>query len=240
MKTSISRAFVTSLILCVFTLGTLFYFNQEILNGGADFEVQGDQVAEVEAPEPSQDVPQEILDAIAELEKEEEPEATQWSPKVQTLAEILESRNDNDPRLDSQLKDLNPAERRELREFYRSLDWEDRNGRGTTVFLLGRNIDSEEDLDFMKEVLSEPPCLSLRDCETAEAEEITSTDDHDNSQEITLAYPQVVALKSLEREFHGRDPGLKDVFLETLTVALENRNRRVSRLAQSILARWNP
>ena len=238
MKTSTSRALITSGILSVFALGALFYLNQEIINGGADFEVQGNQPAETEEVErstSSADIPEAILEAIEEIEKEEVPE---WSPKVATLSEILESRNDNDPRLDSELRDLTPEDRRELREFYRTLEWEDRNGRGTTIFLLGRNIDSEEDLDFFVEVLSEPPCLSLRNCEKAEAKFLPSVDDHDSTKEITLAYPQVVALKSLEREF-GRESALRDMFMETLTVAIDNRNPRISRMAQSILASWS-
>ena len=239
MKTSTSRALITSGILSVFALGALFYLNQEIINGGADFEVQGNQPTEKEADfersTSSVDIPEAILEAIEEIEKEEVPE---WSPKVATLNEILESRNDNDPRLDSDLRDLTPEDRRELREFYRTLEWEDRNGRGTTIFLLGRNIDSEEDLDFFVEVLSEPPCLSLRNCEKAEAEFLPGVDNHDSTKEITLAYPQVVALKSLEREF-GRESALRDMFMETLTVAVDNRNPRISRMAQSILASWS-
>ena len=235
LQTSTSRALITSGILSVFALGALFYLNQEIINGGADFEVQGDQAdVEVETDSAHDSVPQAILNAIEELEKDEDRE---WSPKVIILSEILQSRNDNDPRLDSELRDLTPEERRELREFYRTLEWEDRNGRGTTVFLLGRNIDSEEDLDFFVEVLSEAPCLSLRDCETAEAEFLPSVDDHDATKEITLAYPQVVALKSLEREF-GQESRLREMFMETLTVAVDNRNPRVSTMAQNILASW--
>lgn len=117
---------------------------------------------------------------------------------VLLLREILASKNDNDPRLDRDFRNLSPGAKAALRGEYHALAPEDRNGRGTVVFLLGREIAEASDVEFMREVLSEAPCLSPTDC-SADLRAPGGADSHQISgMEVSLAYPQLVALKSIE------------------------------------------
>jgi hypothetical protein len=73
---------------------------------------------------------------------------------------------------------------------------EDRNGRGTIVFLLGRNLQTAADISFFKNVFSESPCLSLSDCQKFNSSEKES---HlESANDVTKNYPQVVALNRIE------------------------------------------
>ena len=115
---------------------------------------------------------------------------------MQTLEEIFNSKNDNDPRLDSDFNDLSAQTKNLMRQKYREIPPERRNERGTIVFLLGRNLSSAQDWAFLRGVVSEPPCLSLEDC----SKEIPSQEDaHESGIEVTLAYPQIVSLKMAQR-----------------------------------------
>lgn len=116
--------------------------------------------------------------------------------KARLLDEILRARNDSDPRLESAFNGLTPAARRSFREKYRRLPPEKRNQRGTIVYLLGKNLASPEDWAFLREVAGEPPCLSLADCGKAVPGEAGGDDSGD---EVTLAYPALVALIQAER-----------------------------------------
>ncbi|MCX5789369.1 MAG: hypothetical protein NTX64_12800 [Elusimicrobia bacterium] len=106
---------------------------------------------------------------------------------LRTLDEILRSRNDNDPRLDSGFNDLSPEARRLLRKKYAGLAPELRNERGTIVYLLGKNLSSAEDWAFLRQAAAEPPCLSLADC--------SKRAPMGPGDAITLAYPALVALE---------------------------------------------
>lgn len=77
--------------------------------------------------------------------------------QLRILGEIFVSKNDNDPRLDSDLRKLDEEAKAAFRAKYRALPPELRNERGTIVFLLGRNLTTAGDYAFMKNVLSEPP-----------------------------------------------------------------------------------
>lgn len=114
--------------------------------------------------------------------------------ELRTLRAVLAARDDNDPRLDSAFNDLSPAAKRLFREEYRRIPRERRNERGTIVFLLGRGLDGQEDWDFLKEVLAEAPCLSLADCARKPQGPGQPGD------EVTLAYPALVALESARRQ----------------------------------------
>ena len=115
--------------------------------------------------------------------------------KLKTLDEILDSRFDNDPRMDTELKDLSPALKERLRSKYSEIPSEKRNDRGTIVFLLGREINTTKDVEFLQEVLAERPCLGLESC----SQDMRTSGSHaEGGLEVTLAYPQVVALKSME------------------------------------------
>lgn len=142
------------------------------------------------------------------------PRAPEVREKIKILHEILESRNDNDPRIDRELKGLSKEAKSALKEEYTALRKEDRNGRGTIAFLIGREIDGEADLEFLRQILAEAPCLSLADC----GRDMTAARGADAHQdagiETTLAYPQIVVLHSLNRflELGGREltPALRD------------------------------
>ncbi len=116
------------------------------------------------------------------------------SSRLTLLREVLASRNDNDPRLDLAFAELTPAEKREFRDEYRRLPREARNERGTIVFLLGRAMDGPDDWAFMTEVAGEAPCLSLAACDKSGARPA----DEAAGEEVTLAYPALVALKQAE------------------------------------------
>ncbi|HLD99809.1 MAG TPA: hypothetical protein VJB59_06095 [Bdellovibrionota bacterium] len=118
--------------------------------------------------------------------------------KLATLNTILASRNDNDPRLDRDFNELSEAQKALFKARYNELAPEKRNERGTIVFLLGRNLSTDADFNFLCEVLREPPCLSLKNCSGDPASGGKEDFDRESGEEVTLAYPQLVAIKSLE------------------------------------------
>ncbi|MFM6927842.1 MAG: hypothetical protein ACKOX6_05220 [Bdellovibrio sp.] len=119
--------------------------------------------------------------------------------QVQVLNEILTSKNDNDPRMDRDLKVLNKETKEAFKAHYKNLAAEKRNDRGTIIFLIGRNIDSKEDLNFLGEVINEPPCKSLSDCNKAESASLNRDhEDHQTGMAVTLAYPQLVTIHTLK------------------------------------------
>lgn len=122
--------------------------------------------------------------------------------KVATLKEILSSKNDNDPRLDTEFKNLSNEDKDALVGFYRDLKAESLNDKGTIVFLIGREISRPEDAEFLKAVLSEEPCLSLDNCGVTNAEKDPHTDSVNN---VTLNYPQVVALNRIKNYVQTHD-----------------------------------
>ena len=132
----------------------------------------------------------------AEKIKPAESNLENANEQFRVLTEILASRNDNDPRLDSELRVLNPEAKKLFRSLYRELPLERRNDRGTIVFLLGRNLNEKSDFEFLKSVLHEEPCLSLSNCRQADAQ---SQGDGDSQSEVALHYPQAVVLESVER-----------------------------------------
>jgi hypothetical protein len=114
--------------------------------------------------------------------------------------EILKSNNDNDPRLDSVLRQLSPETRSALYERYGKLKPEDRDGRGLIVFLIARDLSYASDVEFLAKVYQEQPCLSLGDCKN------TGSDDPHFSgvNETTLNYPQFAGLFQLESQLAMR------------------------------------
>lgn len=140
------------------------------------------------------------------------------------LDEILLARDDNDPRLDSAFNALTPDERRTFREKYRALPPESRNQRGTIVYLLGKNLNGPEDWAFLREVVGEPPCLSLTDCAKAPSGGGSGPGDA-----VTLAYPALVALKQAERVLAEGGPSRS----EALSVARAGQESRVPKVARA-------
>jgi hypothetical protein len=115
------------------------------------------------------------------------------------LVELLKSKNDNDPRMDSEFKHLSPGTKFLLEKRYAAYPPEARNERGTIVFILGRDLANSgtgEDFAFFDQVANEPPCLSLGDC--GKAVKSAPQDAHEESAiGITLSYPQQMLVHTL-------------------------------------------
>jgi hypothetical protein len=125
------------------------------------------------------------------------PPAAVSAPAVRELEEILASHNDNDPRLDADFNALTDAEKALFRAKYREIAAERRNERGTIVHLLGKNVRGPEDWAFLREVAGEAPCLSLADCSKPAAA-------GEPGDDVTLAYPSLVALKRAQQALAER------------------------------------
>jgi hypothetical protein len=160
-----------------------------------------------------------------------------------TLEDILRSRNDNDPRLDSDFNSLSPETRRLFRRKYRELPRERRNERGTVVYLLGRNLRAPEDWAFLREVAAEPPCLSLSDCSKRPP---PGGGEEAAGDEVTLAYPSLVALKQAEHALEaaraagasGKSPAEREA-RRVIAAGEKSRTRAVSRLALTLSRRFS-
>ena len=161
--------------------------------------------------------------------------------KLETLNQIIEAKNDNDPRLDSELKNLSPAAKNLFKSRYQSLKAEQRNAKSTVVFLIGREIQDLNDLNFMHQVLTETPCLSLKNCKARTPVAADVHEDHfEGMDETTLALPQIHALKGLQRI--ALDPSQpKDLFERAraeIRAAKASPIQKVSRLAHQIEQNW--
>lgn len=154
---------------------------------------------------------------------------------VSELTQILASRNDNDPRLDSDFRGLTPGTKQLLREKYQTLPAEARNERGTIVFLIGRELNRPEDCDFLASVTSESPCLNLSDCKKAPPH--TDEDVHEEAAiSVTLAYPQHVAVKSMENFLSSEthDPALREACLNALSKMTESPVAPIAKKAETL------
>ncbi|MFA6583314.1 MAG: hypothetical protein WCS77_03370 [Elusimicrobiaceae bacterium] len=134
------------------------------------------------------------MTAVSDGTAQPADEAGEVARKLAVLDEIFLSKNDNDPRLDTEFNNISPELGNALRSKYRALPRESLNERGTIVFLLRKNM-SREDWAFLKQVAAEPPCLSLADC--AKGEKLTGGH-RELGLEISLSYPAMVALKQAE------------------------------------------
>ena len=161
--------------------------------------------------------------------------------KAQLLEQILKSKNDNDPRLDRELKVLSEGAKEIIRGRYAKYPTERRNERGTIVFLLGRNLTSESDFQFLHSVLSEAPCRSLADCKT-ELPGSTASENlhHDLGTGVTLAYPQLVALKAIETYLSGttQTDSNTAAAIRDLEAARQSQISRVAVMAEDILNKF--
>ncbi|TBR20217.1 hypothetical protein EPO15_13420 [bacterium] len=120
--------------------------------------------------------------------------ATLPDTKLAALDAVLAAKDDNDPRLDTAFEGLSESAKRSFRARFADYPREYFNERGTIVYVLGRNMKTPADWAFFRAVVAEPPCRSLADC--AKAGEAGGPGD-----EVTLAYPALVALKRAQREF---------------------------------------
>lgn len=151
--------------------------------------------------------------------------------------DILKNKNDNDPRLDTELKSLSPALKQALYQRYNTLPAEDRNARGLVVFLIARDLQTPADTAFLKQVYQEEPCLSLENCSASS----TETTHLSGTNQTTMNYPQLAGLYQLERQLKDRPEILQDAQLraEILEVlknaenfpvpAVQNKARQIRR-----------
>jgi hypothetical protein len=151
--------------------------------------------------------------------------------QIQVLEEILTSKNDNDPRLDRELKVLSSSAKTQLRAIYNSLSPEKRNERGLIVFLLGRNLTESADFEFLKSVVLEAPCLSLADC----AKAASGGDEHAGGMGAALAYPQLVVLQALEKNIlPNEDSKFSGDALEIVKMAQKSNVPEISQKARTL------
>jgi hypothetical protein len=162
--------------------------------------------------------------------------------KLKILDEILRSKNDNDPRLDTEFKSLTPETKRLFRKRYAETPPERRNARGTIVYLLGGgNLATDEDWAFLRAVAAEPPCLSLSDCGKKPA---PGGDEEAEGDEVTLAYPSLVALKQAQHALESAgaistaSPARSEA-LSVLAAGTKSSSRAVTRLAARLEKRFS-
>jgi hypothetical protein len=161
--------------------------------------------------------------------------------QVKILDQVLVAKNDNDPRLDRELKVLGPVAKAAFRERYETIPAEQRNERGTIVFLVGRNLERPEDFEFLGKVLAEPACRSLANCGRDETSQPDSADMHlDAGVEVTLAYPQLVALRSLDNLLSAPDgdPKLRAQALREVENSRKSPTTRVAQAAHELLKKY--
>lgn len=158
--------------------------------------------------------------------------------KVRILYEIISAHSDNDPRLDLDLRHLSSNSKKSFREVYDQLPLEERNARGTVVFLLGRNINEPEDFDFLKKVLAEEPCLSLDDCrKAASTKDDALSNEQETPRQLALNYPQAVVLESLDSQvtrLSQNEADRKNV-QRLLRVGIKSQVPLISQKAQELL-----
>jgi len=161
--------------------------------------------------------------------------------KITVLNEILTTKNDNDPRMDTELRNFSPAAKSAIQKKYQETVNEMRNERGTLVFLLGREIKDASELVFFREVLREKPCLSLENCEKTPGGHSGEEEHLEAINETTANYPQLMAVRALvHRANELVDAGqegspLYQSILETLKGAQQSPNPKVSELVMQAL-----
>jgi hypothetical protein len=112
-----------------------------------------------------------------------------------------------------------------MEDRYRSLPPERRNERGTIAFIVGREISSVEDVAFLGGILSESPCLSLGDCSREEKDLDNQHLHAETGSAVSLAYPQMVALHSIEGQIDRAEKGAKLSYLSEIRRVIEDASR---------------
>ena len=162
--------------------------------------------------------------------------------KMAILKEIFSTHNDNDPRMDTELLKLSPELKQAMVEFYRADPPEKLNERGTIVFLLGRNISSKEDVDFIQGVMMEKPCMSLADCSKVATGGSDEESHLEAINETTASYPQLNGLKALIADYKKNaneangDRELAEREWNALREATRSANPRIAQDASNALS----
>jgi len=195
-------------------------------------EAPGLSSEKVSQPEPgvSPRVAMEVLEASV---------SAQTQQKLKVLREILATKNDNDPRLDTELRTLSDEAKALFSVQYSAFPPEAHNERGTIVFLLGRNLTKPSDVDFLVRVVGEPACLSMAKCSEPDPPSKRDDEHIETAHEVTLVYAQLVALKAAERYLKQPQPQpeVAEKLRALLEAAKESPQPRVASLAEEILSR---
>lgn len=162
------------------------------------------------------------------------PPTSEDSAKLQLLEDVLKKKNDNDPRLDKDFYNLTPKMKELFREKYAALPAEQRNEKGTIIFLLGRNLQDPEDFRFLESVLTEAPCYNLGDCKAAAGSVGDEMAHGEMGSEVTLAYPQLVSLKAAEKYLADKNAKRPDLALRIVETGKTSDVRIVSTTADKI------
>jgi hypothetical protein len=159
--------------------------------------------------------------------------------KWEVFQDVVNSKNDNDPRLDRDLRVLSPEMHLNLQSAYETLPAENRNARGLIAFLIARDLKSAADLEFLRKIYQESPCLSVDNCTVASA-----PDPHfDGVNQTSLNYPQLAALYQLERKLEGqpdllRNPEIKNLLTNLLRDARQFPSEAIQKRAEAIRSRY--
>ncbi len=193
-----NKKFIFLLIGALF-IGALFILNPtKLIRQSAskdpipDFKLSNNPVVDTQFTNETQIITTRKLENILIEQKTKLNELDQ--KKLILLNEILSSRNDNDPRLDQGLKENSFEFKLAVRNLYQNLPMEARNERGTIAYLISRDIQSEQDIQFLETIFKEEPCLSIEDCR------VMSNDDphYSGINQVSANYPQQVVIYQLD------------------------------------------
>lgn len=148
-----------------------------------------------------------LLDTeVAKLSPEDQKK---WSEFI----EVLNSKNDNDLRIDTSLKHMSQALHNVIIKKYQKIPPEQHNERGLVTFLISRDLQSDQDREFIKSVYNEKPCLSLKNCNVADS---NPDPHHSSANNTTLDYQQLAALYQLEAQLNKNPDLIRDPKFRTL------------------------
>lgn len=161
--------------------------------------------------------------------------------QLKVLEDIFQSKNDNDPRMDQVLVNLSEPVKEALRKRYQELKPELRNERGTIAFLVGREVREGRgtpiDVEFLKSILLEKPCMSLADCSRVETGQSSEEEHLQGIYETTANYPQLMDLRYLKQSLQSErlSNELRESVIRALESALHSPNPVVVLEAKKIL-----
>jgi len=159
--------------------------------------------------------------------------------KFKDFQEIARSKNDNDPRLDTEFRSLSPDLKKALQDFYQQMAPEKRNEKGLVVFLIARDLKTADDALFLRSVYAEEPCLSMESCKI-----LTASDPHLSfADQVSLNYPQMAGLYQLEKKLAAnpeflKDPNLREKIRGILDQAVKYGVPSVQKRAEEIQNRF--
>lgn len=162
--------------------------------------------------------------------------------KLKIVQEILISENDNDPRIHTEFNNLSLKLKMSLFDQYQALAPEKRKQKALIVLLISRQIQSIEDIELLKKVFEDEPCLSLSNCKTKSNER-----DFYNVaiEEMIINYPQMILLYEISKQMSSEDsplidPKLRSEIRPLLAAAIQNGTPAVRSKAHELLAKFFP